>query len=188
MSGKMLHRYICLRRVPISPNSSQPQYLSSSVATTTDTESLIIKPNPKTTSFRVTQSNSSESVDLPWHLRLRTQNLIFHEKAACTAISRNIYVLLVLLSQSRQEYCFSGPAGLRLGLGGYSKLSRSIASSPHMITTARDYRTVNHRFYSGHSSVSDHDRVGVRPRKLGGPLMVTHYEPSRVAQLHSSAC
>lgn len=92
---------------------------------------------PKASSFRILSLNTSDPVELPWHLRLRTQDLVFHESTACTTMSRNTFIIFVLLGQARHIYCFDGPAGLRLGFGSYSKF-QSIGPRSHGVKILRD--------------------------------------------------
>ena len=73
--------------------------------------------------FHSTNWSTSEYPSQPWYQRLPTQSLIIHDSTACTTMSRNTFILFVLLSQCRQMYCWDGPAGLRLGFGGYSMYS-----------------------------------------------------------------
>lgn len=102
-----------------------PQYLAPSRITPTNTEAFSLEAMHKNIRlpFHSTNWSTSESPSLPWHQRLPTQSLIFHDSTACTTMSRNTFILFVLLSQCRHMYCFDGPAGLRLGFGGYSMYS-----------------------------------------------------------------
>ena len=107
-----------------APNSPQdhPQYLPPSRTTPTNTGTFSLEAMHKNgrLPFHFTDWSTLESPSLPWHQRLPTQSLIFHDSTACTTMSRNTFILFVLLSQCRHIYCFDGPAGLRLGFGGYS--------------------------------------------------------------------
>lgn len=102
---------------------------------------------PKARSFRILSSNTLEPVELPWHLRLRTQDLIFHESTACTTMSRNTFIIFVLLGGSRHSYSFDGPAGLRLGFGSYSKF-QSIVPYLHSAILVRDITLIGYWFDS----------------------------------------
>ena len=102
---------------------------------------------PKASSFRILSSKTPDPVELPWHLRLRTQDLIFHESTACTTMSRNTFIIFVLLGQARHIYCFDGPAGLRLGFGSYSKF-QSIGPQFHGVKLDRDTTLIGDSFDS----------------------------------------
>ena len=115
---------ITYTNTPKSPQD-HPQYLAPSRITPTNTETFSLEAMDKNVHlpFHSTNWSTSESPSLPWHQRLPTQSLIFHDSTACTTMSRNTFILFVLLSQCRHMYCFDGPAGLRLGFGGYSMYS-----------------------------------------------------------------
>lgn len=67
------------------------------------------------------QANEDQNpVDLPWHRRLEKTSLVFYKEVACTMISRTTLVVFVLLSSANESYRYDGPAGLRLGYGGYN--------------------------------------------------------------------
>ncbi|KAI4138096.1 MAG: hypothetical protein L6R39_006969, partial [Caloplaca ligustica] len=62
----------------------------------------------------------TDGAGLSWHHKLEKKPLIFYKDVACTTISRTTLVVLVILSTSDECYRYDGPAGLRLGYGGYS--------------------------------------------------------------------
>ncbi|KAI4199290.1 MAG: hypothetical protein LQ346_002599 [Caloplaca aetnensis] len=60
------------------------------------------------------------SFEVPWHHRLSKRPLVFYKEVACTTIPRTTLIVFVLLSSADESYRYDGPAGLRLGYGGYN--------------------------------------------------------------------
>lgn len=58
--------------------------------------------------------------EIHWHHKLAKQPLIFYKEVACTTMPRTTLIVIVLLSSADESYRYDGPAGLRLGYGGYS--------------------------------------------------------------------